>query len=378
MPETTPRRRTSCNRLSLTGWQHSAIGTETTLHQLSPYIGKIKSSIAASLVSQFSNTGDVIYDPFSGSGTVALEAWIAERHAIATDLSPYAFLLTKAKLFPYASADCALDDIDGLSKRAEQAIARVDLRVVPTWVRSFFDAETLRAIIAWTHVLRASRRDFLLACLLGILHHQRPGFLSYPSSHTVPYLRSNKFPLAHFPELYEYRDLRSRLEAKVKRALKRVPSVNFDLERECYSKNAATFLPKITVNSIITSPPYMRSLDYARDNRLRLWFLGANDWQALDSMISPREVAFINLIRCCFKRWRDLLQKNAHCIIISGDRFSRLYRASISHAITTIATREVGGYELRDTYREKIPDKRRVRRDCAGNLYETILVFRRR
>ncbi|HXP60220.1 MAG TPA: hypothetical protein VN829_06995 [Dongiaceae bacterium] len=34
-----------------------------TLHQLSPYIGKFKSSMAAGLIRQFTSAGDVLYDP---------------------------------------------------------------------------------------------------------------------------------------------------------------------------------------------------------------------------------------------------------------------------------------------------------------------------
>src|SRR3954470_13785945 len=86
-------------------WSGSAQQNETTLHQLSPYIGKLKSSIAGSLISQFTQAGDVVYDPFSGSGTVALEAWIAGRNVIANDYSPYAALLSRAKLFPLGSLD---------------------------------------------------------------------------------------------------------------------------------------------------------------------------------------------------------------------------------------------------------------------------------
>src|SRR5579863_8439647 len=96
-------------------WSGSALKAESTLHQLSPYIGKLKSSIAGSLVSQFTKPGDLVYDPFSGSGTVALEAWASGRNVIANDLSPYAALLTRAKLFPYDSLDDAIDDMEELS-----------------------------------------------------------------------------------------------------------------------------------------------------------------------------------------------------------------------------------------------------------------------
>src|SRR5258708_32902500 len=80
-------------------WEGSALLVESTLHQLSPYIGKLKSSIASSLISQFSEPGDLLYDPFSGSGTVALEAWMAGRNVVATDLSPSEPLRNRAKRF---------------------------------------------------------------------------------------------------------------------------------------------------------------------------------------------------------------------------------------------------------------------------------------
>ena len=56
--------------------------------------------MASYLVTRHSAKGDVLYDPFSGCGTLALEGWLAGRHVIANDLSPYANLLTRAKLFP--------------------------------------------------------------------------------------------------------------------------------------------------------------------------------------------------------------------------------------------------------------------------------------
>ena len=174
-------------------WAGSALRAESTFHQLSPYIGKLKSSIAGSLIEQFTQPRDEVYDPFSGSGTVALEAWIAGRNIIANDLSPYAAILTRAKLFPYDSLEDALDDMDNLADLAEAMADHVDLRTVPKWVREFFHPQTLRETLGWTYVLRQRRRWFLLASLMGILHYQRPGFLSFPSSHTVPYLGRKRF-----------------------------------------------------------------------------------------------------------------------------------------------------------------------------------------
>ena len=47
-------------------WKESCAHTECTLHQLSPYIGKIKSSIAGELVELYSKPGDLVADCFAG------------------------------------------------------------------------------------------------------------------------------------------------------------------------------------------------------------------------------------------------------------------------------------------------------------------------
>jgi len=357
-------------------WAGSALKNESTFHQLSPYIGKTKSSMAASLVSQFTNKGDLVYDPFSGSGTVALEAWAARRRVVANDLSPYANLLTRAKLFPYRSLEDALRDIENVSAEATELRGDVDLKKVPGWVRQFFHPETLRDTLSWTSVLKRRRRWFLLASLLGILHHQRPGFLSFPSSHTVPYLRVKKFPRSRFPELYEYRSLRDRLEAKVKRAFRRVPELDFNVTRACFSKRVDALVPAERVDAIITSPPYMRQLDYGRDNRLRLWFLGVHDWHSLDRIVSPGEEAFLELMRRCFTKWKTVLKPSHCCVLVIGDACSRVDRGNLPQVVARIATEEVGGYSRVCEYTETIPNERRVRRGIVGSASETIVVLR--
>jgi putative RNA methylase family UPF0020 len=362
----------------LNDWNGSVASEESTLHQLSPYIGKMKSKMASTLISRFTRKGMTLYEPYCGSGTVALEAWTAERNVIAIDLNPYAVTLTRGKLFPLFSLEAALEEIDWFANRVESIAGTVDLRRVPRWVRSFFHSKTLRETIAWFEVLKSRRSHFLLSCLLGILHHQRPGFLSYPSSHTVPYLRGNNFPSNSYPELYEYRSVRQRLEKKVKRAFKRVPDLDFNLKRECSMRNAARFAPLNRIDAIVTSPSYMRQLHYGRDNRLRLWFLGLRDWKSLDRSVSPSEPRFFNGLRSSLRIWREFVRPRGLCVLVLGDAFSRIYDMPLSEAVATLATEEVGGYSLLWSYTEAIPLNRRVRRNCNGSLHETVLVLRKK
>ena len=357
-------------------WGGSAVHTESTLHQLSPFIGKIKSTMASALIRQFTSPKSIIFDPFSGSGTIGLEGWIAGRHVIANDLSPYAWLLTTAKLFPPASAALAFEKLRQIAASAA-APKNSPAATPPPEVRQFFHPRTLREITGWIEQLRREKETFLLACLMGILHHQRPGFLSYPSSHAVPYLRTLKFPRARYPEMYRYRSVEPRLLAKVARAFKRLPLLDPTIRRKSYRRDARSFVPQMAIDAVITSPPYMRQLDYGRDNRLRLWFLGREHVEPLDGRVSPTEAEFLGLMKECLTSWRHVLHRGAHCILVIGDTESKLYGERLPIAISGVATSEVGGYALAGMYQERIPAARRVRRSCRGSLSETIVVLRR-
>jgi DNA modification methylase len=331
--------------------------------------------MAESLINKFTEKGQTIYDPFCGSGTVALESWKSGRRVLANDLSPYAYVLTCGKLGPSFSIEEAIRLLDRAELRVNRIVDTIDLRQVPKWVRGFYHPQTLREAIAWCRVLQRDRSYFLLSCLLGILHHQRPGFLSYPSSHTVPYLREKKFPRSLYPSLYEYRPVRERLEKKVRRALKRAGQFDSSIQRDCYKRAADRFIPSQSVDAILTSPPYMRQLDYGRDNRLRLWFLGSIDWKVLDHSISPDERQFIGMMKRCFKLWQQILQPAGKCILILGDTYSRRYRMQLPDLITRFACDEVGGYKLIWKYTESIPNERRVRRSYQGSRSETVLIL---
>lgn len=80
------------------GWKAFTPLTDSRLHQLAPYIGKLKPVIARQLLRQFTAPGDVVLDCFSGSGTVPLEALLLRRRVLAFDINPYAVTLTRAKL----------------------------------------------------------------------------------------------------------------------------------------------------------------------------------------------------------------------------------------------------------------------------------------
>lgn len=119
----------------------------------------------------------------------------------------------------------------------------------------------------------------------------------------------------------------------------------------------------------------MRQLDYGRDNRLRLWFVGCDDWESLDEAVSPGEQEFLDLMDRSFRRWQEILTLNGYCVLVIGDTCSREGRTDLPSQVAKIAA-EKAGYVLVSQHTDVIPSERRVRRGLVGSASETILVLR--
>ena len=362
--------------LSPPHWAESCTHQECSLHQLSPYIGKLKSTIAQDLIQKYSKPGELVVDSFCGSGTVPLEAARLGRRIFASDMSSYAVTLTKGKIQAPDSTETALADLDGLLKHIN-SLPMPDLRRVPRWVRAFFHSRTLKETLRLAQFLNEERQYFLLAALLGILHHERSGFLSFPSSHLVPYLRSKKYPRSVYPNLYEYRPVLPRLVAKVKRALKRPPkkSVTGLVESIRQSSVARVNLPN-SIDCVITSPPYMNALDYGRDNRLRLWFLGETDMESLDRPLMNIR-GFIDAITMLAKQLQEKVRVGGYCVFVIGEKLVRKKDRLPSEELKQVFSAHAPTMKLHHVISDIIPDIRRSRRHIAGVKQENILVFRK-
>ena len=333
--------------------------SECSLHQLAPYIGKLKSVIAHDLLDRYSRPGDLVGDPFSGSGTIPLEATLLSRRVFASDISAYAATLTRAKLASPLSLGSALAIAQQTLDDANR-MRPCDLRRVPLWVRRFFHPCTLKSTMAFSEMCRSRGQHFLSACLLGILHHQRPGFLSFPSSHLVPYLRDRKFPRETFPELYGYRDLAPRLFAKIQRALARYAGPSCAPAQFVHAPLERVPFPN-SFDSLITSPPYMNALDYERDNRLRLWFLGSDGERSESAASCKKHEEFERLMSCLADLVEARLAAQGHCVLVVGDAVRR-GNSAVAHPaqiIRQIMRARAPSLALRQEITDSILDVRR-------------------
>jgi len=357
-------------------WAAACTHQESTFHQLSPYIGKLKSAIAKDLIETYTRPGQLVVDPFCGSGTVPFEAARLGRHVFASDSGSYAVTLTKAKLAPPPCKDTALRFLDRLALKMA-SVPDPDPEDTPPWVRRFFHPQTLAETIKIARFLRSRHHHFYLAALLGILHHQRPGFLSHPSSALVPYLRTHNFPPEQYPKMYAYRAVMPRLRAKVARAFKRPPSQSPSTlvvgSRRAMVQNV--MLPP-AIDCVITSPPYMNALDYVRDNRLRLWLLGESQSESQERVRSTR-AGFHTSILALSRKIEKQANNVSTCVFVVGEKVSRSKSYFPSRELARTFLVNAPSFQLSEVIRDNIPDIRRARRERKGVKAEHVLVFRK-
>lgn len=362
-------------------WNGSFNGKESSLQQLSPYVGKLKSGVVRILIEYFTKPGQWVCDPFSGSGVVLLEALLTRRKAAANDLSTYAYCVTKGKAEAPTDCEEAIRQTEKMLRYVARHWKYQDLRRIDRWVRDFFHPITLKETLAAFEYCRRTKNCFLAACLSGILHHQRPGFLSYPASHMVPYLRPHLFPRDCYPELYGYRPLAERITKKVKRAYRRSAikqawtHADYDVRM-----SDARRLPfqEASMDFILTSPPYYGALDYARDNRLRLWFLGERDWQRLNEHLTARDRIYEEHMEGCLREMHRILKRGRYCVLIVGEVQRNGKTRDTGAVLAALAQKATGnGFALECAIEDEIPDIRRSRRGTKTTRLEKILVFKR-
>ena len=78
-------------------WDFRKADTKQLTHGIHPYPAMMIPQVAARLISRYGVAGDVLLDPYCGTGTSLLEAKLAGMDAVGTDLNPLARLIASIK-----------------------------------------------------------------------------------------------------------------------------------------------------------------------------------------------------------------------------------------------------------------------------------------
>jgi hypothetical protein len=263
-------------------WGHS-------LHTMCSYHGMFPAKLAHYFIATYTHPGDVVADPFSGRGTTVLQSRVEGRRAIGNDLSPLAYVLSKAKSNPPS-----WDQINGYVDSLENSFKSAKTRVPETSpdIKMLFHQSTLnqltflRETLGVRPIAEWSNDECMLAgAISGILHgaHRSDGTSAYlsismPNTFSMSPTYVKKYIKEHGLRKID-QDVFSCLRDKLARLY--LDSLDGPEGLVTNQDAATSFESKdIEANSIdlvITSPPYLSVVNYGTSNWIRLWWLGLDD-----------------------------------------------------------------------------------------------------
>ena len=274
-----------------------------SIHEVS-YRACYKPQLPAYFIRKFCKSESAVYDPFMGRGTTLIEAQLHGHRVIGNDINPLSKVLTYPRLHPPALAE--------IEKRLEEIQLPVPDEIDEELL-VFFHERTLQEIYGWQSHFRQARFDSVDAWLqmvaCGRLTGHSPGFFSVftlppnLAASVTSQRRINK----KRNQQPEYRDTKALIYRKSKQLLRHSLPACFWRDDALLLTESADSAPQIEDNSVdlvVTSPPFLDTIDYVQDNWLRMWFCGieiekGKMWQlkSLEDWVARMRDVFVELRR---------------------------------------------------------------------------------
>ena len=254
----------------------------SSLHEIA-YRACFKPQLPRFFINLFSKENDLVYDPFAGRGTTAIEAGLMERNTVFNDINPLSEILTYPRFF--------IPSIENLKKRLKEipikkSMAEIDLSM-------FFHPKTEREIMSLKQYFtdKSGNEDKLDGWIKMVATNRLTGHSSgFFSVYTLPpnqavsaesQIKINK----KRNQKPEYRNTFDIIIKKTLNLLRNITEEQKDRlekigEKAVSLSKDARFTKEIKQNSVqltITSPPFLDVVQYSKDNWLRCWFNGIND-----------------------------------------------------------------------------------------------------
>lgn len=253
-----------------------------SLHEIS-YRACFKPQLPRFFISRLTTESEVVYDPFAGRGTTALESALMGRKIISNDINPLSEIIARPRLRP-PNITTVADRFKSIPKKPQ--------KITPNHLSMFFHDSTFSEILALReYFIERKTENKLDDCdswIRMVATNRLTGHSSgFFSLYTLPpnqaasiesQLKINK----KYNQKPEYKNTQEIIIKKTRTLL----SDLLDEERRRLYKiassahflnNDARSTPSILDSSValtITSPPFLDIVQYADDNWLRCWFNG--------------------------------------------------------------------------------------------------------
>ena len=243
------------------------------VHGFHAYPARAHPVTARRLVDAFAPARGLVLDPFCGSGTILIEAMLAGRDALGTDLNPLAVMLARAKTYPrkpeataalVATAKEVADFADARRKAKLGATRRLPQEDVSVFApHVLLEMDGLRAGIEKAPPEARPDLWLVFSSILVKLSAKRGDTSDEPLEKRV----SAGYPARLFVRKAE--ELAERFAEFASLLPKPVPRARVLLD----DAGKLAKVDERSVDAVITSPPYVATYDYLAHHELRMRWL---------------------------------------------------------------------------------------------------------
>jgi len=296
--------------VDLSGEFRKYIGKQVSYatHGIHKYPAKFIPQIPRFCIEAYSDVGDVVLDPFMGSGTTLLESFILGRNSYGIDIHPLARLIAKVKTTPLdpgtlsAMADKLLSDIR--NDRGDNHSWIPEIHNCEHWFRPSVLHELAKIKKKVWGVRDGDYKDFFKICFSSIIrkvsnsddHSLIPEVTSFQKK-LDEQGKTSYDSLARFENTVKNRLMDAadfwKIVQEVSTKYRRVPEVNIignDARDIALGDGCADLA--------VTSPPYASAVHYVSVHKLEMQWLGLiDDASELDSRVVGTARAYVSEYR---------------------------------------------------------------------------------
>jgi len=361
-------------------WDFSEENTQEHLHSIHPYPARFIPQIPRKAILEFTKPGDLVLDPFVGSGTTLLEASLLGRPSIGVDNNAVACLVSRAKISQYSQGDLQLlcDFCNSLPDFRDSNGTLIDTNIPIYKERDgWFDPDALLDlgfIKAQINTLPEPAYSLALATLSSIIVR-----VSYQDSDTR-YARVQK--------AYRSGNSLKWYKLKLSQAIEGIKELIAHPRASSKVYLADTrdlsFIDDHTVDLIVTSPPYLNAYDYHKYHRHRLHWINGDITFAREIEIGKHDTftkskavpePYFEDMQLCFNQWVRVLKPGCHSLIVIGDSIVSGLPVAVGDKFVELLTD--CGFELSARWIRSVKVERKSFNSQSRIKQEHVLLFRK-